>query len=111
MARSAVIVFLVGLTVAHVVGQAADFELKKFGSLSVSDDEVAQIADLVSSTGKRPWLLESPHTGEMDVRIAYLFLEPDVAGARVHRGQVLMLGADGPRFGPPRSPWRLQESR
>lgn len=111
MVRSAVVVFLVGLIVAPVAGQTTDFALQKFGSVSVSDAEVAQIADLVSSTGKRPWLLRSPHTDQMDVRVAYVFLEPDLIGARVHRGQVLMLGADGPRFGPPRSPWRLRESR
>ena len=89
----------------------APFTLKRFGSVPVSDTEVAQIEELVISTGKRPWLLRSPHTMQLEVRFAYVFLEPDLIGARVHRGRALTLRADGPRFGPPRSPWRLEASQ
>ena len=111
MTKNAIVALVLAVTVARVAGQAADFALQRFGSLSVSDVEVAQIADLVVSTGKRPWLLRSPHTMELDVRLAYLFLEPDLTGARVHRGRLLTLRADGAPYSPPRSPWRLGDSR
>ena len=90
--------------------QATAFTLSRFGSQPVSDAEVAQIAELVINTGKRPWLLRSPHSNMRDVRVARLFLEPDVAGGRVQRGRMLRLAAEGPPFVPARSPWRIQES-
>jgi hypothetical protein len=45
-----------------------------------------------------------------DLRVADLFLEPDVLGARVQRGRMMNLVADGPPFVPPRSPWRIRNS-
>jgi len=110
MARNAVVLLLVGLTATHAAGQATAFTLSRFGRHSVSDAEVAQIAELVISTGRRPWLLHSPISLEGDVRRASLFLEPDVPSQRVQRGRMLRLVAEGPRFVPARSPWRIQES-
>jgi len=111
MTRSAIGVFLLASTVAHIAaGQATDFALRKFGSVAVSDAEVAQIVELAVSTGRRPWLLRSPHSMVTDLRIADLYLEPDVLGTLVQRGRMLALVSEGPRFSPPRSPWRIRDS-
>jgi hypothetical protein len=91
-------------------GQAPS-TLKRFGRAPVSDAEVAQIADLASSTGKRLWLLRTPDAGMMSERVSYLFLEPDVLGKRVLRGRVLRLSANEPPSVPIRSPWAIRESQ
>ena len=111
MARNAAIILVLGLTVTAIRGQATDYTLRTFGSRPVTDAEITQIAELVAATGKPPWLLRTPHSMIPDVRIAELFLEPDVLGTRVHRGRMLSLGTEGPRFGPPRSPWTIRDSR
>ena len=111
MPSNAFVLIGLGLTLGQVVGHAQDFTLRRFGSVPVSDSEVAQIEELVISNGKRPWLLRSLQTMELEVRLAYVFLEPDLIGGRVHRGRALTLRADGPRFGPPRTPWRLEASQ
>jgi hypothetical protein len=108
MARNVVLLLLLGVTATHLAAQATDFTFRRFGSQPVSDAEVGQIAELVVSTGKRPWLLRSPHS-MMPNRVASLFLEPDVQGTRVPRGQMLRLIADGPPFVAARSPWRIRE--
>src|SRR6185503_2812605 len=105
MARNAILILLLGLTTAHVAAQATEFGLRRFGSHPVSDAEVAQITALVASTGKRPWLLLSTNSMIPDVRIASVFLEPDVPRLRVQRGRMLSLVADGPPFVPAHSPW------
>ena len=110
MARNAFILIVLGLTVTQVAGQAPDFTLRRFGSVPVSDAEVAQIAELASSTGKRLWLLSTPNAVMMSERVSSLFLEPDVFGKRVLRGRVLRLRADGPPTVPIRSPWTIRES-
>ena len=84
MARTAVFLLPLGLTVT-VAGQAPGFELRLFGSVPVSDAEVAQIAELASSTGKRLWLLRTPNAVMMSERVSYLFLEPDVRQASAAR--------------------------
>lgn len=109
MATNAVLILL-GLTAAHVAAQATAFTLSRFGSQPVSDPELAQIAELVTSTGKPLWLLRSPHSNISNVRVASVFLEPDVQGARVQRGRMLRLVADGPPLVPARSPWKIRES-
>ena len=96
-------------TITHAAAQATDFALHRFGSHPVSDAEVAQIAEL-ASTGKRPWLLRSPRSLITNVRVASLFLEPDVPSIRVQRGRMLRLVAEGPPSGPASSPWRIRES-
>ena len=101
---------MLSLTATHVAAQVTDFQLRRFGSQPVSDAEVAQIATLVVSTGKRPWLVRSPHSWMPDVQIASLFLEPDAPSPRVQRGRMLSLVAEGPRFAPARTPWRIRES-
>jgi len=110
MARNAAAIFLLGFAVTDVAGQTASFTLGRFGRLSVTDAEVAQIAELVIGTGKRPWLLRTPHSMITDLRVADLFLEPDVLGARVQRGRMMNLVADGPPYVPPRSPWKMRNS-
>jgi hypothetical protein len=110
MARNAVLILLLGLAATHVAAQATDFALRRFGSQPVSDAEVAQIGELVISTGKRPWILHSPHVMVRDLRVASLFLEPDVPSLRVQRGRMLSLVAAGPPFVPARSPWTVRES-
>jgi hypothetical protein len=111
MARNAFILIVLGMTVTQVAGQAPDFTLKLFGRAPVSDAEVAQIAELASSTGKRLWLLHTPNAVMMSARVSFLFLEPDVFGRRVLRGRVLRLGADEPPNVPIRSPWTIRESQ
>jgi hypothetical protein len=110
MARSVFLIIVVGLTATQVVGQALDFTLKRFGRVPVSDSEVTQIAGLASSTGRRLWLLRTPNAVLMSERVSYLFLEPDVFGKRVLRGQVLKLVATEPPSEPIRSPWKISES-
>jgi hypothetical protein len=110
MARNAFILMVLGLTVTQVVGQAPDFAFRRFGGVSVSDAEMAQIAELGSSTGKRLWLLRTINAVMMNERGSYLFLEPDVFGKRVLRGRVLRLRADWPPSVPIRSPWQIRES-
>jgi hypothetical protein len=109
MARNAVLLLLLAVTATHVAAQATDLTLRRFGSQPVSNAEVTQIAELVVSTGKRPWLLRSPHSMVGGLRVASLFLEPDVLGPRVSRGRMWRLEADGSPFIPPRSPWRIRE--
>jgi hypothetical protein len=96
-------------TVPSFAGQAPTFQLARFGSLPVSDAEVAQIADVVRSTGKRPWLLRTPQSMIPGVQYASLFLEPDLVGRRVQRGRMIRLVADEPPAAE-RSPWRIQGS-
>ncbi len=110
MARNALLILLVALTATHAAAQATAYTLSRFGSQPVSDAEVAQIAELAISTARRPWLLRSPQSLIQNVRVAELFLEPDVAGGRVQRGRMLRLAAEGPAGLPARSPWRIQES-
>jgi hypothetical protein len=110
MARNAFILIVLGLSVTSVAGQAPDFTLKLFGSVPVSDAEVAQIAELAASTRKQLWLLRTPNPVMTGDRISYLFLEPEVFGKRVLRGQVLRLVADEPPWVPIRSPWKVTES-
>jgi hypothetical protein len=100
---------IVVLFTSALHGQAP-FTLKRFGRALVSDAEVAQIAELASSTGKRLWLLHTPNAVMMSARVSFLFLEPDVLGKRVLRGRVLRLGADEPPNVPIRSPWTIRES-
>lgn len=101
---------VLGLTVTQVAGQAPDFSLKLFSSVPVSDAEVAQIAELASSTAKGLWLLRTPNPVMTGDRVSNLFLEPDMFGKRVLRGQVLILVADEPPWDPIRSPWKISES-
>jgi hypothetical protein len=108
MARNAVVIVLVVVTATYAAAQATAFTFSRFGRNPFSDAELAQIAELVVSTGKRPWLLRSPVAMIPDVRVASLFLEPDVPGQRVQRGRMLSLAAEGPQFVPARSPWRIQ---
>ena len=108
MSRNAVLVLLLGSTTTLVSAQATDFALRRFGSQPVSDAEVAQIAELAISTGKRPWLLRSPSSMITDVRVASLFLEPDVPSLRVQRGRMLRVVSAGSPSA--RSPWRIRES-
>jgi hypothetical protein len=101
---------IVVLFTSALHGQAP-FTLKRFGRAPVSDAEVAQIAELASSAGKRLWLLRTPNTIMMSERVSYLFLEPDVFGKQVLRGRVLRLRADEPPNLPIRSPWTIRESQ
>ena len=110
MVRNAFISIVLGLTVTQVAGQAPDFTLKRFGSEPVSDAELAQIAELASSTAKQSWLLRTPNPVMTSERVSYLFLEPDVLGKRVLRGRVLRLVADEPPHVPILSPWKIRES-
>jgi hypothetical protein len=114
MPRTAFILIVLSSTVAQVraqvAGQAPDFTLKRFGRVPVSDAEVAQIAGLASSTGKRLWLLRTPNPVMTGERVSYLLLEPDVFGKRVLRGRVLRLRANEPPNVPIRSPWKISES-
>ncbi len=109
MRRTAVLIALLGLTIAYVAGQTSDFALRRFGSVKIRDAEVAQIIELVAAPGHRPWLLHSPQTLQ-NARHARVFLEPDVAGSQVLRGRTLDVGADDPPDVPLRSPWRIRES-
>ena len=111
MPRNAVLILLLGSIITHAGAQATDFALRRFGSQPVSDAEIAQIAELAISTGKRPWLLRSPRSLITDVRVASLFLEPDVTSRRVQRGRMLRLETNGPPSVPARSPWRIRESQ
>ena len=110
MTRCTVVACLLGLTVTQTAGQAPDFTLRQFGRVPVSEAEVAQITELAGSTGKRLWLLRTPNAVMMSERVSYLFLEPDVFGKRVLRGQVLSLRADEPPNVPIRSPWKIRGS-
>src|SRR5688572_31031977 len=87
---------VLGVLFTPTIDGQAPFTLKRFGRALVSDAEVAQIAELASSTGKRLWLLRTADIGMMTDRVSYLFLEPDVLGKRVLRGRVLRLGAKEP---------------
>jgi len=109
MPSNAFVLIVLGLTVGQVVGQAQDFTLKRFGSVPVSDSEVAQIEELAGGTSKRLWLLRTPNPSQ-GARISYAFLEPDAFGKRVLRGRVMRLRADEPPNVPIRSPWKLAES-
>jgi hypothetical protein len=111
MARNAVVILLVGLTASHAAAQATDFSLRRIDSHPLTDTEVAQIAELVADTGKRPWLLRSPRSVVGGLRYANLFLEPDESRPRVRRGRTFVLIADGPSSGPASSPWRIRDSR
>jgi len=102
---------VLGVLFTPTIDGQAPFTLKRFGRLPVSDAEVAQIAELASSTGKRLWLLRTPNAVMMSERVSYLFLEPDVLGKRVLRGRVLRLRADEPPNVPIRSPWTMRESQ
>ena len=110
LARKTATISLLCLAVTEVSGQTAGDALGRFGRLNVTDAEVSQIAKLVIGTGKRPWLLRTPHSMITDVRVADLFLEPDVLGGLVQRGRMMSLVADGPPYVPPRSPWRVRNS-
>jgi hypothetical protein len=101
---------VLGVLFTSTIDGQAPFTLKRFGALPVSDAEVAQIAELANSTGRRLWLLRTPNSVMASERVSYLFLEPDVFGKRVLRGRVLRLAADGPPKGPISSQWRIRES-
>jgi hypothetical protein len=109
MTPSVVAALVLGLLFTPALHGQAPFTLKRFGSVPVSDAEVAQIAELASSTGKRLWLLHTPNPS-MGGRVSRLFLEPDVVGKRVLRGRLLRLVADERPNVPIRSPWRISES-
>ena len=81
MKTTTFILMVLSLTLARVAGQVADFSLKRFGRVPVSDAEVAQIGELASSTGKRLWLLRTPNPVMTGERVSYLFLEPDVSAS------------------------------
>jgi len=110
MPRTVFILTVLSVMFARIAGQAPDSTVKRFGRAPVGDAEVAQIAELASSTGKRLWLLRTPNAVMMSERVSYLFLEPDVLGKPVLRGRVLRLRADEPPNVPIRSPWTIRES-
>jgi hypothetical protein len=109
MARNAFILIVLGLSVTSVAGQAPDFTLKLFGSVPVSDAEVAQITELAGSTARRSWLIRTLNP-VMGSPCLYLFLEPDTFGKRVLRGRVLNFVANEPSGVPIRSSWKIVES-
>jgi hypothetical protein len=100
-------------SVTLAASQAADSGLIRFGKVgeALTRAEVAQITDVAVSAGSRPWLLLGQQSMELGRQHASLYLEPDVVGARVLRGQILSLVADGPPGEGVRSAWRVQESR
>ena len=110
MARNIILILLLGFGAIDLASQTTDFTLRRFGALSVTEPEVAQITDLVIDTGKRLWLLRTPRSMIADTRFADLFLAPDLVSAGVQRGRGLSLIADGQPFAAPRSPWRIKET-
>jgi hypothetical protein len=114
MAKNTVIVALLGLlSVTLVASQATGSGLVRFGKvgLALTDAEVVQITNLANNAGSRPWLLLGQGSMMPGRQSASLFLESDVLGARVMRGRMLRLVADGPPTLPVRSAWRIEESR
>lgn len=80
--RIAIVILLLGLTPTPIAGQTTDFTLRRYGSVALTDDDVGQITTLATKTGQRPWLMHSAQTMVGNLRIAEVFLEPDLLGAR-----------------------------
>jgi hypothetical protein len=106
---SVVAALVLGLLFTPALQGQSPFTLKRFGSLPVSDAEVAQIAELASSAEKRLWLLRTPNRVMTSERFSYLFLEPDVFGKRVLRGRALKVAKEPPGA-TIRSSWKIVES-
>ena len=110
MARTAALIILLGLTVTHVTGQVTDFSPGRYGSLAISDAEVTQITDLLSGTGKRPWLLRAASWFGPESPVVNVFLAPDVVGSQLLRGRMVVIVADDQPRVPVRSAWRIREA-
>lgn len=114
MAKNTVIVALIAaLTITLAASQAPKSELFRFGRVgdALTAAEVAEITDLATPTGKRPWLLLGPLSMMRGHESASLFLEPEVIGARVQRGRMMRLAVQRPPVVQVRSAWRIEGER
>jgi hypothetical protein len=73
------------LAAVLVTIQASDSHIERFGTLAITDAEVAQIARVSESTGKRPLLILGFSSMVPSAVAIGVYLEPDIVNAEVHR--------------------------
>ena len=90
--------------------QVSEKRIGRFGSIGreLSEHEIAQITDLANAPGKAPWLILGFRSMIPGVATLRVYLEPDVATERLHRGRILHLIADAAPRGAQRSPWKVK---
>jgi hypothetical protein len=100
--------------VAVASGQVGEQQVRRFGEVgrSLSEREIAQIADLANAAGKPAWLVLGFPSMISGVTTITVYLHPDVTTERLRRGRLLRLVADtdaAPAISR-RSDWKLTDT-
>ena len=101
------------ILVVCVLGQTASLEPRRFGWVGerLTDAEMAEIGQLASSAGGRPWLVLGQRSMALGVASVDVYLQPERTGPQVSRGRLVRLIADDPPTVQQRSAWRVRETK
>jgi hypothetical protein len=92
--------------------QVSETRIGRFGTVgeSLSEHEIAQIADLANAAGKPVWLMLGLSSMIPGIATLDVYLQPDVSTERLRLGRMLRLVAKDPPAVPERSPWTLKDT-
>jgi hypothetical protein len=93
--------------------QRNETRIGRFGTVgqSLSEHEIAQIADLANAAGKPVWLMLGLSSMIPGVATLDAYLQPDVSTERLRRGRMLRLVAnEDPPAVPERSAWTVKDT-
>jgi hypothetical protein len=104
---------LAAILIVCVIGQAATLEPRRFGWVGerLTDAEMAEIGQLASSAGGRPWLVLGQRSMALGVAFVDVYLQPDRTAGQVSRGRLLRLIADDQPTVQRRSAWRVLDTK
>jgi len=107
-----VTVFCAFAVISGAAQQVSGTRIGRFGAVgrSLSEREIAQIADLAGVAGKPAWLVLGLPSMIRGVATLTVYLHPDVTTQRLHRGRVLHLVAKDPPVVSERTDWMTKDT-